>query len=87
MYEYGPIMTGFAPRSATLVIYVVTVLAMTDVMGRARVAHANGPQAHVSVEPPTRLERFVVGACSPCAIETHGHGRERTLGYLEVHPR
>jgi hypothetical protein len=73
-------MTAFAPRSATLVIYVLTVLAMTDVIARARVAHANGPQGHVVVEPPTRFERFVVGACSPCVKESH------TIAALTVLP-
>jgi hypothetical protein len=31
--------------------------------------------------------RFTARATGRFPIETHGHGGERTLGYLEVHPR
>jgi len=65
-------MTAFGSRYTALSISVLTVLALAGVMTAARLAHANGPQGHGgAVEPPTRFERFVVGACSPCVKETH----------------
>jgi len=48
------------------------LIVAASLVATAHPAHANGAHgATVTVEPPTRFERFVLGACSPCVKETH----------------
>jgi hypothetical protein len=50
--------------------------------------HLHGYDLEKTLSPGTPVSmRFNARATGRFPIETHGHGEERTLGYLEVHPR
>ena len=50
--------------------------------------HLHGYDLEKALSPGAPVSmRFTARATGRFPIETHGHGEERTLGYLEVHPR
>ncbi len=50
--------------------------------------HLHGYDLEKTLSPGTPVSmRFNARATGRFPIETHGHGEERTLGYLEVYPR
>ena len=50
--------------------------------------HLHGYDLEKTLSPGTPVSmRFNARATGRFPIETHGRGSERTLGYLEVHPR
>ena len=65
----------------------VTLRWTTD---RPLTIHLHGYDIERALTPGTPVEmRFTARATGRFAIETHAHGekKERTVGYLEVHPR
>lgn len=65
----------------------VTLRLATD---RTRTIHLHGYDIEKEIRPgPPTLVRFTARATGRFPIEVHGTGeeKERTLGYLEVHPR